>query len=339
MFGIRMRRQTFDLAFEEPVGAAAPRRVQRFAGLVQSNRPLPAFRVLLDGIEQEVGRCDLGDPKAPADRRHTAYFTFHRELDAWGRPVALDIRAGDRVIARRTFARERPDDRGAQPLLLLMHIPKTAGTSLRLALELQPEVRMLRLYNDPAFLPLAACESLTAAAFDDLDVVFGHFHYGLHARSRRACRYMTVVRHPADLVRSIYLFNKYVAGTDHFARSGDIDAAFAAAAGQDNSLTRMVCGKTDPAPVDGDDLARALAIVDAHFDYVGSVDDMDAVLRIVGERLGVTLAAHEINVTPPTPESRAMSREEIVARCGGLVAHDMRLYDHVRTRFASGPRG
>ena len=216
-----------------------------------------------------------------------------------------------------------------------MHIPKTAGTSLRLALELHPAIRMLRLYNDQAFLPIGACATITPTAFDDLDVVFGHFDYGLHERTHRACRYMTVLRHPADLLRSIYLFHKYVAGTDVFARSERIDDAFEASGFHANSLTRMISGKTSPGPVDADDLAKALAIIDAHFDHVGIVEDMDATLRSVGEALGVSLGRFEINVTPPTPETHTDTREEVLARCGRFLEHDLRLYDHVRARSAS----
>ena len=317
------------------MGDTAPRRLQRFAGFVQSNRPLPPFRVLLDGVEQAIESWNLGDPNAPPGLRYTGYFTFHREIAAWGTCLALDIRSEGRTIAHRTFARERPDDRTHRPLLLFMHIPKTAGTSLRLALELQPDVRMLRLYDNRAFLSFDACARATPTAFDDLDVVFGHFKYGLHALTHRACRYVTVLRHPADLMRSTYLFHKYVVGTDAFARSERIEDALAAS-GYGNILTRLISGKASPAPVDADDLAKALAVVDAHFDYIGTVEDLDATRRVLGDAVLVQLAPFEINVTPPTPETHADTRDALIARCGRFMEYDLRLYDYAVGRFASG---
>ena len=122
------RKTAFDLIIEQPDFGVPPRRLQRFAAFVQSNEPLPPFRVLLGGIEQQISRHDAGDPNAPVDRRHTAYFHFHTEVTPSPRRERLDMEvfAGSTRIARRTIRKAVPDDRSG-PLTCVMHIPKTAG--------------------------------------------------------------------------------------------------------------------------------------------------------------------------------------------------------------------
>ena len=181
---------------------------------------------------------------------------------------------------------------------------------------------------------------MSPTAFDDLDVVFGHFTYGLHRVARRPSRYITLLRHPADLMRSFYLFQKYVIyPSDGYGGYASIYEAQAAGfRAFDNAQTRFVSGKTTGGPVTADDLAAALVNIEQHFAYVGTVEDMKTSVRAIGDYLGIELARLAVNKTPGGDEEATITRTEIVERQWPSLEHDMRLYERAQELFSTGPR-
>ena len=251
----------------------------------------------------------------------------------------MEVFAGSMRIARRTIRRAAPDDRTG-PLTCLLHIPKTAGTSLRFALEHHSSLRVLSLYDELPFISIASGASVSPTAFDDLDVVVGHFVHGMHRVSRRASRYVTFLRNPVDLVRSTYLFHKYVL---HSAGYDSFPSIYAAQAARpytfDNMQTRFVSGKTAGDAMTADDLAAALVNMERDFAYIGTVEDMATSVRAVGDYLGVSLPCLEENKTPPSDEAATITNEGIAARLGPCLEFDMRLYERARELFLTGVRG
>lgn len=85
-------------------------------------------------------------------------------------------------------------------MLFFIHIPKTAGTSVRRALEDAAPRRLLPVYNDQ---PKRTLDHALARAQAD-SIVFGHFSYGLHEKFGAGPAYATVLRNPVDRVVSWY---------------------------------------------------------------------------------------------------------------------------------------
>lgn len=87
--------------------------------------------------------------------------------------------------------------------LLFTHIPKTAGTSLRKSV-INPNVRAGKAYNPKGY------RRLLKDRPRDLDVMFGHFPYGIHRVlrwfSERPFRYVTFLREPLDHAVSYYYY-------------------------------------------------------------------------------------------------------------------------------------
>ena len=123
-----------------------------------------------------------------------------------------------------TSERSLRADEATQQILIFLHIPKTAGTSLRTVLREQYADTECRdeadlelwdgiLYDrGEGFLKppgdLIPPYVATALEHHDVRAVFGHFSFGVHRHARRATRYLTFLRDPVDRVTSLYFHLK-----------------------------------------------------------------------------------------------------------------------------------
>jgi hypothetical protein len=89
--------------------------------------------------------------------------------------------------------------------LVFLHIPKTAGISLRkVLLEARAPYGSYRIIH-----PIDDCASLAKKSVEfrrSLGLVEGHLYFGVHEILPRPCVYMTMVRHPVERVLSYYSF-------------------------------------------------------------------------------------------------------------------------------------
>ncbi len=88
-------------------------------------------------------------------------------------------------------------------MLFFIHIPKAAGTSLRMALEKTLQDRLVVIYEDH---PGETTADALARDLPEDAVVYGHFGFGLHEKFGAAANYATVLRHPVARVTSWYNF-------------------------------------------------------------------------------------------------------------------------------------
>src|SRR5690349_20650120 len=88
--------------------------------------------------------------------------------------------------------------------LIFLHIPKTAGISLRQVLINNTPGPAFRIIH-----PISDVERLAALPESEraaLELVDGHLYYGIHSLLPRPCRYMTMLRDPVEQVLSLYSF-------------------------------------------------------------------------------------------------------------------------------------
>lgn len=93
-----------------------------------------------------------------------------------------------------------------KPALIYMHIPKTAGTSIRATLsELVDDDRILYLYAAPWATDPRQVERLDRERVKRLELIFGHVGYGIHeALQPLETVYATLVRDAVEHVLSNY---------------------------------------------------------------------------------------------------------------------------------------
>jgi hypothetical protein len=98
-------------------------------------------------------------------------------------------------------------ERSSRPTLLFMHIPKTAGTTLRKTLvKNYKRSEVAYLYPDPPGFPLRDLRDLPLSQRAQFRLVVGHFQYGIHNEIPNDCWYFTIIRDPVARVWSHYQF-------------------------------------------------------------------------------------------------------------------------------------
>ena len=103
--------------------------------------------------------------------------------------------------------------------IVFMHIPKTAGTTLRNIVYAQyGETRVAPIYSEASYIHKEEFEQLADARKDQADVIIGHFGYNFHKllSGNRPYRFATMLRNPISLCLSLYnhLRNQRFQGID-----------------------------------------------------------------------------------------------------------------------------
>lgn len=250
------------------------------------------------------------------------------------------------------FQQTGPEPVGSPRVLLFQHIPKTAGTSLRYALEgLYPPAERMYLYDrqdlDRAVDPHRFGE-LPLHERAQLRLVMGHFPYGIHHAVPGPSRYVTMLRHPVDRVASLYFHFKLLAQPRPGSRAAEErqsiardnlsleDWVFGGRQLQvDNGMVRMIAARHGiPFGTCPDDLlTEAIEHVEAHYAAVLIRGSMAQSVEILGALAGQRLPpVGRRNVNPGRTPLHALDprvRERILQ----LNDLDARLFETMAGRF------
>lgn len=181
--------------------------------------------------------------------------------------------------------------------LMFLHIPKAAGATLRRVLFRaygRDACFWIRPSGAERHATMRELKTMSARDKRGLRVVTGHFHHGaLHGVLPQPVLHVTLLRDPADRVRSQYQYVRKLPGHPHheIAQEG-FDAYFAASSpALDNLQTRLLAGglrgdNSQPLdrPVERADFERALkhlstyAAAGVQERFTGMVDAMGSLL-------------------------------------------------------------
>jgi hypothetical protein len=210
--------------------------------------------------------------------------------------------------------------------VLYMHLPRTAGGSVRASLERVIPEEERRLVYDHAdvegALRLEEFAQLPEEERASLSLVFGDFSYGLHRLIPGPARYVVTLRHPIGRIVSLY---RAAGRPGSSIESWVFDDRRLDA---DNAMVRAISGRAD-VPFGGCTegmLEDAVAHIEADFDAVlirGSAARSAAVL---GKVLGTTLPPFEVNHADPAGDDAFDPPKEVRKRLRQLNRFDVALF-------------
>jgi hypothetical protein len=175
--------------------------------------------------------------------------------------------------------------------LIFLHIPKTAGTSLRQVIEKEyPGNACLYLYYPAPYQPNVIKE--IQANLPTAKALFGHFSFGIHQVLGIQGQYIAFLRHPIERVISLY---------NHHARHPQAAYYEMIQRGlslldmlqnqitpeTNNHITRIIACCGLPGMLDDTRvLEQALDNIEKHFCFVGLVERFAQSVTLLGKKLG-----------------------------------------------------
>ena len=236
-------------------------------------------------------------------------------------------------------------------LVIFMHVPKTAGTSLRhiVQSQFQPN-NVFEFYNLKTQPPkvrkgIEKYQNLSEAQKKTIKFISGHVGFGLHEFLSKPCTYITVLRDPVERVISYYYF--LLRNQNPIVENKTLTEFVQTFSGVHNSMTCYLSGLTLQAQLqdsnldlksqqfDLETLEKAKANLENHFKVVGFVDHFDETCILLKKILGWNIPSFYIkkNIAKNTNITKDISIEtmSLIHEFNQL---DISLYNYAREKFA-----
>ncbi len=194
------------------------------------------------------------------------------------------------------------------PLFIFTHVPRTAGTSLRVVAEQSlGKDRIHAIYGEDINDPVTTLMGLN---LNKIDLIRGHIAFGLHEHIDRECKYIALVRDPLERVYSLFRYVRTHPGhhlyeaTEGMSFQAFVESGVTAEAnngqcrqlaGLDGEFVQEPYAKPEHTPYGGNChsvLLKAIANISYHYAWVANTRNFDRHLhyfirkwqwRVVGE--------------------------------------------------------
>lgn len=229
--------------------------------------------------------------------------------------------------------------------LIFLHLPKTAGTTLRSIIRSQyADDEVCELYRYPSREAVERFGRLPREERDGYRVILGHMQIGVHRFVSGPHVYVTLLRHPVDRCISAYRFVRRKANHPRhdLIRGKDIREVLEEGLLPffDNGQTRALCSSDVAAvPYGGctrEMLDEARENLERHVELAGTIEGFDVLLLFLQDRLGWSSVWYRRKNRSPRESGRAASRVsgEVAGRIAEFNHLDLELYDFVKRRLA-----
>jgi hypothetical protein len=209
-------------------------------------------------------------------------------------------------------AHDRPTTR---PVLIFLHIPKTAGSTLTLILSRQYPAGVTFFTGGPKRPRPEQLEALSMGERERFDCLAGHLRFGVHRLLPRPARYITMVRDPVERLISAYY---YIRGLpehpmhERVLREGLSLEQYVRLAPSDEQV-RILSG-TAGAATTRETLEQARRNIEEHFVAVGLTERFDEFALLLTRVLGWRhVYVRPDNVTPDRPRQHDLAPSAIAS--------------------------
>jgi hypothetical protein len=249
-------------------------------------------------------------------------------------------RASPRLRLATRFAGIAPKMDLSAHRIVFTHIGKTGGTTLDHIIKVACRMHGKRVWRprgwreQPA-LPsdhvqeLMPLDAITDDKLAGCDYLSGHFPFGIHARSRRPCLYVTLLRDPVARLLSNIRF-----GLDRGKWPRDASVAALVEHGRliDNMQTRQLAGISDRStPCTTKTLIAALDNLRSHYAIVGVTERFDDALKGMITLLGwpdIAYSNRQVSKAPSDSDLESRVRDAAER----YFAFDMELHAYASAR-------
>jgi len=231
---------------------------------------------------------------------------------------------------------------GKGQIVIFVHIPKTAGTSLRNIIE--RNFQQHSIFTVDGRNPRKSIELFNGLAPEEkasFSLIQGHAEFGsFKDLPHRQVKHITFIRDPVSRVLSYYsyiLSDSFRRPQAEMAEGMSLrDYLLSKSDWQmNNHQTRMIAGKVKPeyGACNEEDLARAKNNIINCFHFAGLVERFDESILAMSRSLGWKMPFYKkANITRHRITRDAIDEEEI-ALIRHENRHDLELYEFIRSRF------
>ncbi|MDM8564354.1 sulfotransferase family 2 domain-containing protein [Candidatus Halobeggiatoa sp. HSG11] len=225
--------------------------------------------------------------------------------------------------------------------IIFLHIPKTAGTSLRDIVEKEYPEKCLSVYPPWPYQPEVLAEEIKAR-LPSVKVLYGHVLFGLHHHLNIDAQYITFLRNPIERVNSFFNHSAYHSHAGYYkAIQNGLSLLQLLESEQvlqqtNNMITRMLAAyHTNNLLDDERVLEQALENIDKHFCVVGLMEKFAESVNLLGKKLDWQ-SAYEIPYLNVVAKKHI---QEVDAQTQAALEKynrlDILLYEHVSKNFSS----
>ena len=220
--------------------------------------------------------------------------------------------------------------------LIFIHLPKTAGTSLRKTIQInyRPGELFFMYGKNPDFHSMKELKQLDQNRFAQYKIIMGHFPFSKKLFPFEDRRFVTILRDPVRRVISYYRHvmsrdewkGREISLQEYIESSGDIQLR--------NHQTRLLSGmKRDP--ITEKHLEKAIRNLEKYFLHVGTSETFPQTIDRLHELLGWSKKKlfHE-NVTTNKQATTDYFSEDVLDRLREQNEYDIKLHECVTSRLA-----